>query len=65
MAIENEVVRFVAEIELDPQDKATFTKALQDANDSCDALRSAYIQHFLAHIESAHISSAPLYYLII
>ena len=41
MAIENEVVRFVAEIELDPQDKATFTKALQDANDSCDALRQS------------------------
>lgn len=41
MAIENEVVRFVAEIELDPQDKAAFTKALQDANNSCDELRKS------------------------
>lgn len=41
MAIENEVVRFIAEIELDPQDKAAFSKALQEANDSCDELRKS------------------------
>lgn len=41
MAIENEVVRFIAEIELDPQDKAAFSKALQEASDSCDELRKS------------------------
>ena len=39
MSVSNEVVKFIAEIELDAQDKAAFTKALKDANDECATLR--------------------------
>lgn len=39
MPVENEVVRFIAEIDLDPQDAAAFTANLQKANEDCEALR--------------------------
>lgn len=41
MAIENEVVRFVAEMELDPQDVAKFTEGLRSAEEQCESLRKA------------------------
>lgn len=40
MAIEDEMVRFIAKIDLDPEDAAAFTKGLKDANDQCEYLRS-------------------------
>ena len=39
MAIENEVVKFIAEIDLDAQDKEAFTKALKDCNSHAATLR--------------------------
>lgn len=39
MGVENEIVRFIAEIDLDPQDTAAFTANLQKANADCEALR--------------------------
>ena len=39
MSVTNEVVKFIAEIELDAQDKATFTKALKESNEECAAFR--------------------------
>lgn len=39
MAIENEVVKFIAEIDLDPQDREAFTKALKDCNTEAATLR--------------------------
>lgn len=41
MAIENEIVRFIAEMELDPQDAAAFTSALKSAEEQCESLRKA------------------------
>ena len=40
MAIENEIVRFIAEMELDPQDQAKFVEGLQ-AESQCESLRKA------------------------
>lgn len=40
MAIEDEMVRFIAKIDLDPEDAAAFTKGLKEANDQCEYLRS-------------------------
>lgn len=39
MAIEDEMVRFIAKIDLDPEDAAAFTKGLKEANDQCEYLR--------------------------
>ena len=39
MAIQNEVFKFVAEMELDEKTTQEFTEALKMANDSCDELR--------------------------
>lgn len=39
MSITNEIVKFIAEIELDPKDKDAFTKALKESNDICAAFR--------------------------
>lgn len=39
MAIENEIVRFVGEIKLDPQDAEKFTAGLKDAEARCEDLR--------------------------
>lgn len=39
MAIEHEIVRFVAEMELDPETTAKFTSGLKDANGKCAELR--------------------------
>ena len=39
MAIQNEVFKFVAEIELDEKTTREFTEALKEANDRCDELR--------------------------
>lgn len=41
MAIENEIVRFIAEMELDPQDQAKFTEGLKDSEKQCEALRNS------------------------
>lgn len=39
MSITNEIVKFIAGIELDPKDKEAFTKALKESNDICAAFR--------------------------
>lgn len=39
MAIENEVVRFVAKIDLDPEDEAAFRQGLKESASQCAALR--------------------------
>lgn len=39
MAIENELVKFIAEIELDPATSAKFTQSLRETNQSCSDLR--------------------------
>ena len=39
MAIENELVKFIAEIELDPATSTKFTQSLREANQSCSDLR--------------------------
>ena len=39
MSVTNEIVKFVASIELDPQDKDAFTKALKESNDVCATFR--------------------------
>ena len=39
MAIENEIVKFVAELELDPATTEKFTKGLKEANGECASLR--------------------------
>lgn len=44
MAVENEVVRFIAQIDLDPQDQAAFTANLKKASDSCEELRQTISQ---------------------
>ena len=41
MAIENEIVRFIAEMELDQQDAAKFTEGLRSAEEQCESLRKA------------------------
>lgn len=41
MAIENEIVRFIAEMDLDPQDVAKFTEGLRSAEEQCESLRKA------------------------
>ena len=41
MAVENEMVRFVAAMDLDPQDVATFTEGLRSAEEQCESLRKA------------------------
>ena len=41
MAVENEIVRFIAEMELDPQDVAKFTEGLRSAEEQCESLRKA------------------------
>lgn len=41
MAVENEIVRFIAEMNLDPQDVAKFTEGLRSAEEQCESLRKA------------------------
>lgn len=41
MAVENEMVRFIAEMDLDPQDVAKFTEGLRSAEEQCESLRKA------------------------
>ena len=41
MTIENEIVRFIAEMELDPQDQAKFVEGLRQAESQCESLRKA------------------------
>ncbi len=41
MSVQNEIVRFVAEIDLDPQDEAKFKAAMKDAEASASGLRKA------------------------
>lgn len=41
MAIENEIVRFIAEMELDPQDQTKFVEGLRQAESQCESLRKA------------------------
>lgn len=40
MSIENEIVRFIAQVDLDPQDQAKFTAGLKEAEAECEALRA-------------------------
>lgn len=40
-SIENEIVRFVAEMELDPQDQAAFVEGLKKAEQQCESLRKS------------------------
>ena len=42
--IQNEIVKFIADIEIDPQDAATYQKALGDCEASADALRKSIAQ---------------------
>ena len=55
MAIEHEIVRFVAEMELDPETTAKFTSGLKDANAKCAELRKtiASTQKKLMEMKSA------------
>lgn len=46
MAIENKIVRFIAEMELDPQDQAKFVEGLRKAEDQCESLRKV-IEYFV------------------
>ena len=39
MSVTNEIVKFIAGIELDPQDKEAFTRALKESNEICATLR--------------------------
>lgn len=39
MGVENEIVRFIAEIDMDPQDAAAFSANLKKANEECETLR--------------------------
>ena len=41
MSIENEVVRFIAQVDLDPQDQAKFTASLKEAEAECETLRQS------------------------
>lgn len=41
MSIQNEIVKFIADIELDPQDTAAYQKGLSDCEKSADALRKS------------------------
>ena len=41
MAVENDMVRFIAAMDLDPQDVATFTEGLRSAEEQCESLRKA------------------------
>ena len=43
MAIEHEIVKFVAEMELDPKTTAQFTQGLKDSNDKCAELRKTIV----------------------
>lgn len=43
MAIEHEIVKFVAEMELDAKTTAQFTQGLKDANNECDTLRKTIV----------------------
>ena len=40
-SIENEIVRFVAEMELDPQDQAAFVEGLKKAEQQCESFRKS------------------------
>ncbi|MGM9763363.1 MAG: hypothetical protein ACI3ZQ_05025 [Candidatus Cryptobacteroides sp.] len=40
-AVENEIVRFVAQIDISPQDAAKFTEGLRKAEEQCEGLRNA------------------------
>ncbi len=41
MAIEHEIVRFIAEMELDEQDISAFRAGLKGAEEQCESLRKA------------------------
>lgn len=43
MSIQNEVVRFIAEIDLDPQDKANFLQGLKECDKECSDLRDGIL----------------------
>ena len=39
--IKNEIVKFIADVELDPQQAAQYQKSLEDCEKSADALRKS------------------------
>ena len=55
MAIENEIVRFIAEMELDPQDQAKFVEGLRQAEEQCESLRKQSIADAIATAEQAKL----------
>ena len=44
MAIEHEIIKFMAEMELDPQTTAKFTNGLKEVNDECASLRQTIVK---------------------
>ena len=54
--IKNEIVKFIADVELDPQQAAQYQKSLEDCEKSADALRSCdLLSEFLTlHQQQQH-----------
>ena len=63
MAIEHEIVKFVAEIELDAKTTAQFTQGLKDSNDECAVLRKTIVdtQKKLMEMKSAGKENSDAY----
>ena len=63
MAIEHEIVKFVAEMELDAKTTAQFTQGLKDSNDKCAELRKTIVdtQKKLMEMKSAGKENSDAY----
>lgn len=63
MAIEHEIVKFVAEMELDAKTTAQFTQGLKDSNDKCAELRKTIVdtQKKLMQMKSAGKENSDAY----
>ena len=63
MAIEHEIVKFVAEMELDANTTAQFTQGLKDSNDKCAELRKTIVdtQKKLMEMKSAGKENSDTY----
>ena len=55
MAIENEIVRFIAEMELAPRDQAKFVEGVRQAEEQCESLRKQSIADAIATAEQAKL----------
>ena len=62
-AIEHEIVKFVAEMELDAKTTAQFTQGLKDSNDKCAELRKTIVdtQKKLMEMKSAGKENSDAY----